>query len=116
DDIGREGIHGYIERILRSLAECYAAMRLASGEWPFSIYVPVIEDTDDRRLARFRAVLDVDETMRPKSSDYLKYWGLWYDFDRHFRVFDVQQRLLLDESYMTRDRHWKAWHERWQRE
>jgi hypothetical protein len=113
--ISNDSIFSNIERILLSIATHYDSLCLTSGEPPFEIYVPVFEDLANDRLCRFRVLLDVDETITDVSStDYLKFWGLWYDYSGQpkYRVYDIERRLLLDTEFYTLDRYWKAWEAR----
>jgi hypothetical protein len=108
-----DGIFSSLENILLSIAANYDSMRVSSGEPPFEVHVPVFEDATEDRICRFRVMLDVDETI-PKitRSDYLKLWGLWYDYSRTYRVYDVERRALIDAEFYTLDRYWSAWEAR----
>ena len=103
--------------LFESLASNYPHFILSSGEVPFQIYVPVFEDDAPDRICRFRELLEVDEVLAKRTSvDYFGYWGLWYDFSSEFRVYDVQQRLLLNEEFLPRDLYWRQMEEKWRRE
>lgn len=94
----------HLEKILTIVAGEYTHLILRSGEIPFEIHVPVFEDPSDDRLSRFRVLLDVDEIIEPRPDiDYFKLWGLQYDFSRTTRVYDVHQRLLLDQEFLTQE-------------
>lgn len=95
-----------IESILRTIANEYHHLVRRSGEVPFEIHVPVFQDPAPNPPARFRVLLDVDETLEPKPpKDYLRYWGLVYDFSRRpgleSRVYDVGGHFVLDEEFLT---------------
>lgn len=108
--ISPDGIFSGLEQIMHTLAASYDFMRLDGSEPPFEIHIPVFEDPAEDRLCRFRVMLDVDETITDISAaDYLKYWGLYYDYARTFRVYDVQRRLLIDSEFYTLDRYWQEW-------
>jgi len=60
-------------------------------------------------------LLHYDETIRSVSvSDYFVYWGLWYDFSRKHRVYDVQRELLIDERFLTQKEYWAICEKRWE--
>jgi len=96
--------------ILERLAGSYTNLRLASGENPVHIYIPVFEDPAVDRLVQYREPLEVDETYRPVSDgDYLRLWGAEYAFARQWRVFDVEKELLLNAEFYTRDMYDARW-------
>jgi len=47
-----------LERILKTLAENYNHLLLRSGERPFLISIPIVEDPAEDRLCRFREFLE----------------------------------------------------------
>jgi len=106
--------------LFESLASNYPNFILPTGEAPFKIYVPVIEDKGlHSSIPCFRELLEVDEMAAPVSGsggDYLTYWGLDYDFARRYRVYDVRRRTLLDVELLTREQYWKKMEEKWRRE
>ncbi len=98
-----------LEAIFRALAESYRNLALQDGELPFAIHIPVFEDPDEERSSRFRVIGDMDETMRSREKeDYLRYWGLVYDRASALRVYDVQNKLLIDDRFHTIEEHWRA--------
>ncbi|MFN2644026.1 MAG: hypothetical protein ABR570_03470 [Burkholderiales bacterium] len=100
--------------ILETIAENYKTFTLESGETPFEIRIPVFEDTAEDRPARFRALLEVDETLaQGMAEDYSGFWGLWYDYSRQYRVFDVKRRLLIDEKFLSRSYYLQIVEQRW---
>lgn len=111
--ICENGIFSQLEGVLQTLGRHYDKLLLSSGERPFEIHVPVLEDLAEDRLIRFRVILDVDETISGITlKNYLDFWGLWYDYSRKFRVYDVARALLIDEQFYTRDRYWYEWEQR----
>lgn len=110
-----QNISQSIGELLRLLASHYAHLFLSSGEAPASIYVPVIEDTSTNRVARFRAVLEVDEDMRISKTVFFEYWGVTYT-SGSVRVYDVTRSLLLDEQYIARQEYWQLMEKRWQQD
>jgi hypothetical protein len=113
--ISDDSVIEHLERIVLTLGVEYERLLLRSGEQPFSIHIPVFEDDASDRLSRFRVLLDVDETLKPKTSDYFKLWGLHFDFARTTRVYDVERHLLLDEPFLTLQEYWAKWEERHER-
>lgn len=110
--ISDDGIFESLERILVAVAQNYHLM-FRDGERPFEIHIPVFEDSGEDRLCRFRSLLDVDETIRNvTSANYLEFWGVWYDYTRTSRVYDVSRRLLIDAEFFTRERYWQEWERR----
>lgn len=91
---------------------------LAQGEILLEIHVPVFEGLSPDRLCRFRCLLDVDETIADITTEnYFKLWGLWYDYSRSFRVYDVTRELLIDEEFYTQPRYeakWEEWYRKQQ--
>jgi len=114
--IGTQPLSDDIERIFMALAESFEFMKGHTGESPYAIHIPVFEDPNPR-FCRFRALLDVDETIQTVTTDsYLQFWGVRYNHEAQIRVFDVQRRLLIDNRYMTQDEYWEAWHLEWAKE
>jgi hypothetical protein len=112
-NIGEDTIVDNLEPILRTVATSYSHLILRTGEKPFSISIPIFEDTSEERLCRFRELLDVDETIRDVSDkDYLKLWGIQYDYLGTTRVFDVSKGVLLDEEFYSQSMYWWAWKNR----
>jgi hypothetical protein len=111
--IGKQPLSDDLERIFKTLAENFEYMKGHSGELPYAIHVPVFEEPNPR-FSRFRAMLDVDETIEDITTDsYFKYWGVRYNLEGQIRVFNVKQRLLIDARYMTQKEYWEAWEEEW---
>jgi hypothetical protein len=109
-----DAIPSQIPFILQTISKNYKTMILESGERPFEIRIPVFEDTAEDRPARFRALLEVDETVaKGTAEDYSGFWGLWYDYSRQYRVFDVKRRLLIDEKFLSRSYYWQIMEKRW---
>lgn len=110
-----EGIFPNLEKILLSVAKNYKCMALPSGEPPSEIVVPIFEDVSPTKLCRFRVMLEVDETIEDISDrDYFKWWGLYYDESGQYRVFKVEEQLLIDSHYYNQEEYWKAWHQKQQ--
>lgn len=102
-------IYDSLGAVFQTLTQDFACLRNSEGEYPYTIQIPVFEDPE-KRLCRFRVLLDVDETIeRVTSADYLGYWGIYYDFQRTSRVFDVKRKLLIDSDFLTLDRYWQEW-------
>jgi hypothetical protein len=114
--ITEDSISLHLERILLCLANHAQHLIVAESERPFEIVIPVFEDPAWDRPCRFRVKLDVDETI-PKFSnkEYFGFWGTWYDF-AGFRVYDVQNRILMQEEFFTSERYWSAMEKRWARQ
>ena len=107
--ISKDSVYESLGEIFRMLAECYEILRNGQGEYPYSLQIPVFEDPD-KKICRFRTLLDVDETIsKVTAADYMGYWGVYYDFERKPRVFDVQRRLLIDSDFLTNERYWQEW-------
>jgi hypothetical protein len=102
-------IYESLGAIFQVLARDFDCLRSGGGEVPYTIQIPVFEDPE-KRLCRFRVLLDVDETIEGVSSaSYLGYWGIRYDFERASRVFDLKRKLLIDSDFLTVDRYWEEW-------
>jgi hypothetical protein len=114
--IGTHPLFDDLGRIFKALAENFEYMKGQTGESPYAIHIPVFEDPNPH-FSRFRALLDVDETIQGVTTDsYFKYWGARYNLEGQIRVFDVQRRLLIDATYMTQEEYWKAWEREWDKE
>jgi hypothetical protein len=99
-----------IEGILKAVAQHYSKTASRSGEMPYEIHIPIVEDTTADRLTRFRVLLDVDETVIPAiPAVYYKYWGLRFDIACQTRVFDVSGDLRIDEEFFTKERYSAEW-------
>jgi hypothetical protein len=106
----------HLETILTTAAVEYKHLVLRSGETPFEIHVPVFEDPSHDRLSRFRVLLNVDEVIKPRPDvDYVRLWGLLYDFSQTTRVYDVRQHLLIDQGFLTQEWYDIKWNDRFRR-
>lgn len=115
-EIASDSIFPNLEKILLTIAHHYRHLALQSGEYPFTIHVPVFEDPDEERLSRFRVKGDIDETMQSKGpQDYFHFWGLEYLFERVKRVYDVETQLLIDSDFHTLQEHWAMQREVWRK-
>lgn len=102
-------IYENLDAIFQILARDFDCLQNGNSEYPYTIQIPVFEDPE-KTICRFRVLLDVDETIeRVSSADYLEYWGIYYDFERTSRVFDVKRKLLIDSDFLTLDRYWQEW-------
>lgn len=109
-DLGRDTILENLRAILEALARNYKRLELRTGEKPFTIIIPILEDVAEKRLCRFRELLDVDETIRDLGDErYLELWGAQYDYSATSRVYDVQKQVLLDEKFYTRGEYSRLW-------
>ncbi len=107
--ISDNSIYDSLGEIFQVLAQNFGHLRNGDGEYPYSIQIPVFEDPE-KRLCRFRVLLDVDETIsKVTKADYFGYWGIYYDFERKSRVFDVKRTLLIDSDFLSIDRYWQEW-------
>ena len=96
-----------LEAVLRSIAGNWNDLRLTSGELPFEIHISVLEDTTESKTAKFRVIGEIDETITSDGAkDYFGYWGIIYDRALQRRVYDVNQRMLIDEPFHTLNEHW----------
>lgn len=101
-----QSISEALGEVLLLIARNYEHLKIASAGSPVEIYTPVIEDTGADRQSRFRAVLEVDEDMPVSRTVFFEYWGLRYSKGER-RVFDVQRKLLLDETFLYRREYWR---------
>lgn len=102
-----------VEPVLNALASHFRNLTLPSGERPFFISIPVVEDPAEDRLCRFREFLDVDENVEDISAErYLEFWGLRYDFANASRVYDVGNQVLFDAGFCTQAEYWQEWEKR----
>jgi hypothetical protein len=114
--IGTQRLSDDLGRIFKALAENFEFMKGKNGEYPYEIHIPVFEDPNPR-FSRFRALLDVDETIEVVTADsYLQFWGVRYNLEGQIRVFDVHRRLQIDATYMTQEEYWNVWEREWDKE
>lgn len=114
--IGTQSLFEDLGCIFKALAENFEFIKGQTGESPYAIHIPVFEDPNPR-FSRFRALLDVDETIEMVTADsYLQFWGVRYNLEGKIRVFDVRRRLLIDATYMTQDEYREAWEREWDKE
>jgi hypothetical protein len=107
--ICRSSIFESLGDIFDVLTRDFENLRNGDGEYPYTIQIPVFEDPE-KRLCRFRVLLDVDETISNVTKrGYLCYWGVEYDFERTRRVFDLKNKLLIDSDFYSIDRYWQEW-------
>lgn len=108
-----ESLEIQLGRIFSALAENFSCLKLNTRA-PSVVHIPVVEDPD-ARFARFRSLLDVDETVVIDSmSACMGYWGVRYHGS--MRVFNVARQILLDERYLTQKEYWHEFDKAWQRE
>ena len=111
-----DSVFAKLEDILKAVAIHSDRLTLGTGERPFEIHVPVFEDPAKDPPCRFRVKLDVDETIAGISkSDYLRLWGLRYDYAGD-RVYDVDKALLIDNEFYDLNRYWNEMEQRWRHE
>ena len=114
DQIRNADLIAELGKILAAIAAHSEQLNLKAGIRPYEIYVPVFKDPKENPPCQFRAILDVDETIRNISSvSYYEFWGLDYGLAREYRVYDVKQKILIDEQFCRRDRYWKEMEFRW---
>lgn len=107
--ICNDSIYNSLGEIFRKIADNYEHLQNKTEEYPYSIQIPVFEDPE-KRICRFRVLLEFDEPIsNVKPIDYFGYWGLYYDYERTFRIFDVKRQLLIDSEFLTANRYWEAY-------
>lgn len=85
-----------------------------SSDRLFEIYIAVFEDTTDERVSfcKYRALLTTDETLdvsHISRADYFKLWGLeYYSEGSPSRVYDVEHRSIIQESFCRESMYWSA--------
>jgi hypothetical protein len=103
-----------LESILRAVAENCESMIQGSSDQLFEIYIALFEDTTDERVSfcKYRTLLTTDETIdvsHISRVDYFKLWGLEYYSDGSpSRVYDVDRRSIIEESFCTESMYWSA--------
>jgi hypothetical protein len=111
-ELTHHSIERNLEHILTTLAANYKYLILRTGERPFLVSIPVVEDPAEHRSCRFRELLEIDETIRDITDErYSALWGIQYDYARTTRVYDVERRVLLDQGFHTQAQHWDAVYE-----
>lgn len=113
NNISPDGILPHLQKIFSVLAEQYSDL-VVNDETPFAIYIPVFEDPDPERACRFRIIGDIDETIRSHGpEDYVRFWGLEYDYAGKIRVYDVVNRQIIDDPFHTLEQYWNEMSKRW---
>jgi hypothetical protein len=103
-----------LESILRAVAENWVSIIEGSSDRIFDIYIAIFEDTTDERVSfcKYRTLLTTDETIdvsHISRADYFKLWGLQYYSDvSPSRVYDVQRRSIIAQSFCTESMYWSA--------
>ncbi len=103
-----------LESILRAVAENFESMIQGSRDQLFEIYIAVFEDTTEERVSfcKYRPLLTTDETIdvsHISRADYFKLWGLEYYSDGSpSRVYDVERRSIIEESFCKESMYWNA--------
>ncbi|MFI5419452.1 MAG: hypothetical protein ACHQ1H_00645 [Nitrososphaerales archaeon] len=106
-EVSRDTVIDNIERILHFLAYNYGRLALPSGELPYEIHVPVVEDPDTECATKFRILANIEETITGCPDDYFRYWGIAYGYPWERRVYDVREKRLLNESFSTVQEYWQ---------
>ena len=97
-------IYSSIGLVFNLLAKNYDRIILSNGEKPFEIFVPVFEDPDPLYKNKYRLKYNVDETITDFNADaYAKFWGLYYDYSRCFKTYDLQGQVLIDKGEFIED-------------
>jgi hypothetical protein len=103
--ISKDSIYASIGMVLNNLSKNYDKLVLINGEKPFEIYVPVFKDPSPEYSDIYRLKYNVDETIENFSiDDYAKFWGLYYDYSRTFKTYDLQNQILIDKGQFFEDR------------
>jgi hypothetical protein len=103
-----------LESILKAVAENFEFIVNGSSDQLFELYIPIFEYTSDERISycKYRTLLTTDETLDVSAisrPDYFKFWGLdYYSEVSRRRVYDVERRNSLEESYCTESEYWSA--------
>lgn len=103
-----------LDSILRAVAENCESIIQGSSDKLFEIYIAVFEDTTDESVSmcRYRTLLTTDETINVNQitrADYFKFWGLQYYSDcSPSRVYDVERRSIIEDSFCTESMYWNA--------
>lgn len=103
-----------LESILRAVAENWESIIEGSSDRLFEIYIAIFEDTTDERVSfcKYRTLLTTDEIIdvtHISRADYFKLWGLqYYSEGSPSRVYDVQRRSIIAQSFCTESMYWSA--------
>lgn len=63
---------------------------------PYQILIPITKDTDEdgnEFFANYEGGSDFD------AEDYIKFWGILYEFGYEAKIYDVENSVLLNESW-----------------
>lgn len=107
DKITDSGIEKYLPKILGSLKSNYENLKF-KGELPFEIHIPVFKDTKmmSGKNTLFRTILMWEELEKNKTAKkYFEFWGLYYDYARQFKIYDVMKKKKMNYEYLTRERY-----------
>jgi hypothetical protein len=107
-EVSSDTIIDNLEAILPAVARHYSRLAIREGVNADEIHIPVIEDPDARREARFRVLSHVDEPITGKGpEDYQGYWGVIFDHEHLAKVYDVKQKILLNDRFLTESEYWQ---------
>jgi len=98
-----------LQQILAALAEHYDHLARRTGELPYEVHIPVLEDHDEERKTRFRILGNVDEPITGRGpEDYFRYWGIVYGRPWERSVYDVRAGKLLADEFTTVQEYWQT--------
>jgi len=91
-EIYKNSIVEQLDNILNNIATNFTSFSKGfSDEMPYEIYIPVLEDD----LIQNKWAQNPDYyTIENKSSDYSKYWALYFYSQSEAEIYDVQQNSL----------------------
>tara|TARA_R110002020_G_scaffold21009_1_gene71101 strand:- start:68710 stop:69384 length:675 start_codon:yes stop_codon:yes gene_type:complete len=90
--IYEQSIPEQLENILEELTEHYFDLSGKKHEVPFEIYIPVFEEAP---LQHSNNLLNIRSGNSAKASDFLGFWGLYFDSVDDAIIYDVANKSLV---------------------
>jgi hypothetical protein len=84
-------IQDNLESILDCISENFVHFTKGMSEMPYEIFVPIFEETEN-------SISIAEKKHHSTKSDYLKYWGLYFDGENDALVYDVHNKVIIEQS------------------
>ena len=83
-------IQDNLESILNYISQSFVHFTKGMSEMPYEIFVPIFEETENS--------ISISEKKFRNKPDYLEYWGLYFDGDNDAMVYDVKNKVIIEQS------------------
>ena len=83
-------IQDNLEKILNAISGHFVHFTKGLSKMPYEIFVPIYEETENSF-----SHAEQKQNIKP---DYLKFWGLYFDGEDDSSVYDVKNKVILEQS------------------